>query len=180
MPNDQDECCKVVFSATKSKCPACGAVGKSVSSFTVSLFLRDPRLYLHEESLPPGSYYMCETRSCPTVYFTDRGVQFSKTDIRVKVWQKEDDPKVPACYCFDNSVVTIQNEIIQTGGTDVISRIGAEVRAGNCRCEVTNPQGSCCLGNVTKAVKIAKENLSQPAPVVSSKKTNVSLSESTL
>jgi hypothetical protein len=180
MPDDATECCRVTFPKAKGRCPSCGAVGKSVSSFTVSLFLRDPTLYLHEESLPPGSYYMCEVRSCPTVYFTDRGMRFNKTDIRVKVWQKEDDPKVPACYCFGNSVATIQDEIIQTGNTDVISRIGAEVRAGNCRCEVTNPQGQCCLGNVAKAVKIAKENLTHRVPVVHSNKTNVGLSESNL
>jgi hypothetical protein len=170
MSDDQHDCCKVNFPTTKGKCPACGAMGKGVSSFTVSLFLKDPTLYLREKSLPPGRYYICETRSCPTVYFTNSGVQFNKTDIRVKVWQKEDDPMVPACYCFGNSVATIQNEIIQTGNTDVISRIGAEVRAGNCRCEVTNPQGSCCLGNVAKAVKIAKENLTHQLSIVRSER----------
>jgi hypothetical protein len=27
------------------------------------------------------------------------------------------------------------------------------VKAGNCACEVRNPQGSCCLGNVQATVK---------------------------
>lgn len=36
-------------------------------------------------------------------------------------------------------------------------RITAEVKAGNCACEIRNSQGSCCLGNVTAAVNRAME-----------------------
>jgi hypothetical protein len=35
-------------------------------------------------------------------------------------------------------------------------RITGEVEAGRCACEVKNPSGACCLGEVNKAVKEAK------------------------
>src|SRR6266481_8503338 len=35
----------------------------------------------------------------------------------------------------------------------VANRIAAEVKAGNCACEVKNPSGKCCLGDVTQAAK---------------------------
>jgi len=106
---------------------------------------------------------MCESKTCPTVYFSSQnGTAFKKDELRVKVWQKEDDAEVPVCYCFNNSIRSIQEELRRTGATNVLARISAEVKDGNCRCEVTNPQGTCCLGNVTKAVKIAKDTLAMP------------------
>lgn len=157
-----DDCCKPVTQKSPGKCPICGNHGKSVSVFTISVFLKDPEMYLQPEKLPQGNYLMCETKSCPVVYFNSNdSLAFKKHELRVKVWQKEDDPEVPACYCFNNSVSSLRGELTRNGTTDVIARISAEVKAGNCRCEVTNPQGSCCLGNVIKAVKIAKEGIIQ-------------------
>lgn len=153
-----EDCCKPVIQQTRGRCLECGAQGKTVSPFTISLFLKDPKIYLHPERLPQGKYYMCESKSCPIVYFNSQnGLVFRKDELRVKVWQKEDDPEVPVCYCFYNSVQSIKEELMRNGATDVVARISAAVKAGNCRCEVTNPQGTCCLGNVTKAVKIAEE-----------------------
>jgi len=34
------------------------------------------------------------------------------------------------------------------------------VKAGRCACEVKNPSGACCLGEVNKAVKDARETTS--------------------
>jgi hypothetical protein len=38
----------------------------------------------------------------------------------------------------------------------VAERITALVKAERCACEVKNPQGSCCLGNVAAATNAAK------------------------
>jgi len=134
--------------------------GKRVSPFTISLFSKDSEIYLHPERLPEGKYYLCESKFCPVVYFNSQnGLAFKKDELRVRVWQKEDDPEVPVCYCFNHSVKSIQEELKQNGFTNVVAKISSEVNAGNCRCEVTNPQGSCCLGNVNKAVKIAEKAL---------------------
>ena len=47
---------------------------------------------------------------------------------------------------------SIEEEIRGTGRTTVQERIKMEVKAGTCRCEVENPQGTCCLGDVARAV----------------------------
>jgi len=157
-----DECCRPTSPTGDRICPECTEKGKPVLPFTISVFLKDPELYLHPQRLPHGDYYFCEKKSCPIVYFNSNNhVAFKKHELRVKVWQKEDDSEVPACYCFNNSVKSIQEELKTKGTTDVTARISAEVKAGNCRCEVTNPQGTCCLGNVIKAVKIAKGGVIQ-------------------
>ncbi|MDE1852845.1 MAG: (2Fe-2S)-binding protein [Thaumarchaeota archaeon] len=161
-----DECCKPQVRVSERRCPECGNRGKPVQDLTVSVFVKNPSIFLHPERLPPGAFSMCETKSCDVVYFNSHeGSAFRKNELRTKVWQKEDDPAVPACYCFNNSVNSIGREIERRGSTDVLARISAEVKAGNCRCEVTNPQGRCCLGNVTKAIRIAKEKLGNPLVV---------------
>jgi hypothetical protein len=164
--DDKEDCCKPVAPTGGRRCPSCGKQGKRVSRLTVSVFVRDPRIYLHPELLPPGDYSMCETRTCSVVYFNSHSESaIGKDDLRVKVWQKEDNPSVPACYCFNNSVKSITKEIELNGTTDVLARINKEVKAGNCRCEVTNPQGSCCLGNIAKPIRVAKELASPPTVV---------------
>ena len=35
----------------------------------------------------------------------------------------------------------------------MLDSIKAEVKAGTCHCEVTNPGGGCCLGEITKELK---------------------------
>jgi hypothetical protein len=83
-------------------------------------------------------------------------VLFRKRDLAVRVGLKEpDDPTAPACYCFGWTPRKILEELERTGKSTVIEQIKAQVKAGNCYCEVTNPQGSCCLGNVAKAVQKA-------------------------
>jgi hypothetical protein len=87
------------------------------------------------------------------VYFERAtGSVFRKHDLRTRVGLKERDDPVPICYCFDVTEADLRNEIATRGSTAVPAMIAAEVRAGHCACEVRNPQGSCCLGNVSGAV----------------------------
>jgi hypothetical protein len=47
----------------------------------------------------------------------------------------------------------LRREIAMRDATDVPAMIAAEIRVGHCACEVRNPQGSCCLGNVSRALE---------------------------
>jgi len=90
------------------------------------------------------------------VYFILERALFRKADLSVPVGLKEpQNLKAPVCYCFGWTPEKIQAEIRNTGKSTVIEQIKAQVQAGNCYCEITNPQGSCCLGNVSQAVKQA-------------------------
>jgi copper chaperone CopZ len=46
-----------------------------------------------------------------------------------------------------------------TGRTTIPDRIKEKIQQGFCRCETMNPQGSCCLGNVNKAVREVRSKL---------------------
>lgn len=107
-------------------------------------------------SVVQEEFCFCRTIRCDVVYFCPGEPLFRKEDLAVKVGLKEPhDPTVPVCYCFGWTSEKIAAEIELAGKSTVIEQIKAQVKAGNCYCEVTNPQGSCCLGNVSAAVKKA-------------------------
>lgn len=72
-----------------------------------------------------------------------------------------DDPQV--CYCFNFFTSDLREEIETTGKTTIPDFIRQKVKEKACACEIMNPQGSCCLGNVSQAVKKIEKEL-QAAP----------------
>ena len=100
-------------------------------------------------------YYFCEAHGCDVVYFAldPQAPIFRRDDLLVRVGAKEDSDPIPVCYCFGFTREDIENEIAATGRSTVAERISAEVKQGNCACEVKNPSGKCCLGNITTMVR---------------------------
>jgi len=130
-------------------CPLCGKKGKAVSLLTVKSLVKD------HTRVAPGAYLFCRTPDCEAVYFSPEAV-FRKADLKVRAGVKETEDPVPLCYCFDYTRADVRRDIEETGATDILERIKAEVKAGYCACEVKNPSGDCCLGDITRAIQDAK------------------------
>ena len=88
------------------------------------------------------------------MYFGDGDV-FYREDVVVPVYQKEPAGTRTVCYCFAETEGDIRREVEQTGRSTAFDRITALVKMQRCACEVRNPQGSCCLGNVSSAIEEA-------------------------
>jgi hypothetical protein len=145
--------------ASKSEvCPACTKKGKPVSVLTVKSLVRD-----HTRVPTSVSYSFCRTADCDVVYFSDQAV-FTKPDLKVRVGIKETDDPIPLSYCFDHSREDIRRDIEATGKTSVLEEIKAEVQGGFCACEVKNPSGACCLGDITRAIQEAKQRAAETIP----------------
>ena len=140
-------------------CPHCGKKGKAVSTLTVKSLVRDHALVSAERS-----HYFCRTPECDAVYFSESGV-FLKPDLKVRVGIKEREDPAPLCYCFDYTRADIRREMQESGASTIPERIKAEVQAGFCACEVKNPSGACCLGEITRAVRETKENAVRDGPI---------------
>jgi CopZ-like zinc binding protein len=106
-------------------------------------------------SMPATQYYFCAARGCDVVYFSvdPQAPIFRRGDLLVRVGAKEESDSIPVCYCFGFTRKDIENEIAAKGRSTVAERISAEVSRGNCACEVKNPSGKCCLGDVTRIVR---------------------------
>lgn len=149
--NDSHACCTPVASIKgEAHCLHSGAKGRSVKSVTLRALLKAEL----RNQVRDGVYHFCGDPTCDLVYFsTDRSQTFTKADLAVRVGIKETMAPRPLCYCFGHSYESLREEWAATGKISTPDAIKAEVKAGTCRCEVTNPGGGCCLGDVIKAAK---------------------------
>ena len=131
-------------------CPVDGARSKQVDMLTVKSLVRQLPL-----GMPNTQYYFCEAPGCDAVYFPldTQAPLFRREDLVVRVGAKEIEDPLLVCYCFGFTRQDIWNEIRSTGKSTVAKRITAEVEAGRCACELKNPSGKCCLGDVTRTIK---------------------------
>jgi hypothetical protein len=129
-------------------CPRCGKPGRSVERITLKALLRPEAL----TRLFAPEHRFCSTADCPVVYF-GRAEVFERKDLSVPVFQKEPAGARTVCYCFGITEADVGREIAETGRTTAAERISALVKAGRCACELKNPQGNCCLGNVAAVTR---------------------------
>lgn len=135
-------------------CSSCGAQSKPVSRKTLLSMLKPQFL---EEALN-GSYRFCAARQCPVVYFEEQWTRvFTVDDLRIVVGVKASTDPIPLCYCFGFDESHLREDILQTGSTIIPERISHLIREGLCACDVRNPSGGCCLGEVNRAAKRLKE-----------------------
>ncbi len=154
------DCCAVSHSGQPPTCPTNGHAARPVSRRTVEHLTR-PEV---RSSLVPQPYYFCDASECEVVYVSALGDHLiTKDQLTVRVGIKEREDPIPLCYCFGFDRKSVRDDVSRTGDTDIQRVITARVRAGECRCEDTNPSGGCCLGEVSRAITHAKAVRDQAA-----------------
>jgi bacterioferritin-associated ferredoxin len=150
-----DDCCAVPITSKEDAllCPECKEKGRSIEIITLRALLIPTAL---ETIDPQSAYGFCPNHSCNVVYFSDHQ-KFQKEDVKVPVFQKDDGIDVPVCYCFGWTRQQIKHAVQQK--IQPSKHISEQVQANHCGCEVNNPQGSCCLGNVTSYVHSLGESI---------------------
>lgn len=131
-------------------CPTNGVIGKKVDTQTVKAMLSIPLNVLTSDA-----YHFCADSDCPTVYYSEDGEQiFGEGVLRERVYQKHAcNEESTICYCFGYTEGSISNDITESGNSTAVEEITAGIKAGQCACDIRNPQGDCCLGNVRAFVK---------------------------
>lgn len=148
--------CELGTASKDRACPSCGQPGKPVDLLTVKAQLAVPLTRLRATQ-----YRFCKTPECPTVYYgLDADHRIGEELLRERVHQKHpDDGDVFVCYCFRHTPGSAKAELAATGRSTVVASITQGIQAGQCACEIRNPQGSCCLGNVRAAVTRAGKEM---------------------
>jgi hypothetical protein len=146
-----DSCCSSSAPPTSTSavgtCPSCGERGRAVSLLTVQAQIA---LSLRELGQPP--YWFCSTPGCAAVYFTASAPPVTCDQLRERVFQKEPDLDVLVCYCFRYSRGAVQQADSITRAA-ILADVVAGTQQGQCACEIRNPQGSCCLGNLRRLAR---------------------------
>lgn len=131
-------------------CPHCFQRGSALDTVTVKALLNRSLI-----EVTATAYRFCPTAVCPIVYFAvDTPQIFVVEDIREAVYQKAStDSSTLVCYCFHHTIHALDGAVQQHQGQQMIAAITAGIKAGACACDLRNPQGSCCLGNVRARVQ---------------------------
>lgn len=159
-------------------CPSCGRKGKRVGRVTLRALLKDefadeitPREQSGCDTKGDGAsgckpvsgdtgWRFCDSPDCDVVYFAEENdALFGHTHLQVAVGVKQKTGDRPLCYCFGHSVANIKEELRMKGQSHAVDDIRRKMKDPGCRCEVTNPSGSCCLGSVAKGIETAKQEL---------------------
>lgn len=131
----------------RAVCPSCSARATPVEVSTLKALLTPQAL----AQLLLGGFRFCANPACDTVYFSDVGQLFRTSDLRVAVWQKERPGARTICYCFGENEAEMQQEIDEHGSTSAVARVRRHISDRRCACDVRNPRGVCCLGDLAAA-----------------------------
>lgn len=138
-------------SSAGNVCPSCGEKGKAVKALTIeSLVPNEARQALSEME----GFKFCSSKSCPIAYFhPETNELIDKSQLKVRIGQKEDVEDRQVCYCFNHSAKDIAEAFTQNGKSAIFNDIKKQCKQGKDNCTENNPQGSCCLSNVKAVVK---------------------------
>ena len=145
-----NSCC--VATKAVSLCSKCGTKGISVGLKTLKHLLKEDVL---RDIIEERAYSFCRNPDCGIVYFSEDSL-FTKEKLKVRVGVKEKAPPIPICYCFNITRDDILKEIKEMRRSTASERIKKEIKANGCDCDIKNPSGRCCLGDV---MKVEKENV---------------------
>lgn len=147
------DCCgkdQIVHIEHQESCPSCERKGKKVKLITVKSMLIPSGL----ETLNANSnHYFCSTETCNVVYFDTDNKTYLISEIKEIVHQKDNSSSALICYCFGWTREKIKDYLNQEEKVNPIEHIRENIKEKRCGCEVNNPQGSCCLGDVTSHIK---------------------------
>ncbi|MDH5394545.1 MAG: hypothetical protein OEY11_15275 [Gammaproteobacteria bacterium] len=132
--------CETNHGPAKLDCPACDNKSLKVSHKTMLQHIQSP----WQHSLSDRQFYFCNSPACDVVYFSDDGVSFDKSDIRVKIGVKEEDNDALICFCFG------VNKTQAATDKQIKEFVMRQTKQALCACETANPSGRCCLKDFAK------------------------------
>jgi hypothetical protein len=149
-----DSCCAPHSSRqgdVVTDCPGCGNRGTNVELRTLKGLLTSAAL----PRLQCTSHRFCKSPECDVVYFDETASPYRVGDLRSAVWQKMPEGDRTICYCFAETEAALRADVDQNTQS-VIDRVRAHIDAGRCACDVRNPRGVCCLGDLAAIMKRLK------------------------
>lgn len=147
-----DCCCsgvRMTKETPQNTCQSCGEIGRVVARQTVAHHVKCEKL----NQVKSDEYKFCSSPKCPTVYYSESGESFAVDDVRELVAQKTCGDNRPLCYCFGFTESFARQEIIQNGECSVPVQVARFIKEKLCACEIRNPAGACCLGEINRTVK---------------------------
>ncbi|WP_458701001.1 putative iron-sulfur cluster-binding metallochaperone [Sulfurospirillum sp. 1307] len=145
--NTGDDCCTPQPKG-KAKCPLCANEAKGVLAKTLNALLKDDA---KKKLFSLDGFSLCKTSTCKAVYFRGDEV-LTLDDVSVSVGFKDGAKVKNYCYCFGWTEDRMIEDIKTNGKSTAIEDIQSKMKTIGCSCEVKNPSGKCCQGDVKKVL----------------------------
>lgn len=155
MPNaieTHESCCRIKTVACP--CPVCGKTGRKVTAITLDQHVPKERRATFGEDAA-----FCLNPACEVVYCNRAGQVLRAGETILPVTLKDPGDDVYVCYCFGFTRGHLRNDLAASGKTDIPGQIRKGIKEGRCDCERKNPQGACCLGNVSAAISAIRAEI---------------------
>ncbi|MDA8235132.1 MAG: (2Fe-2S)-binding protein [Clostridia bacterium] len=133
----EDVCGNIEPEFHSTTCPVCHEPGQKVKDVTLRSLLKEDKL----NKLLKTDYFLCLSQECPTSYYTKDGTHFTKEDLTVPIWYKEESP-VPICYCKGVTDEVILEHVVNKKCCTNLAEIKAHTGANTGKeCLTKNPTG---------------------------------------
>ena len=143
------DCCQHERELESRTCPRCGSAGRSIQLITVKSLLTARAL----ERLTLNEHRFCATPDCEVVYFSEETL-FGREDVSsTRVFRRS---LQAAAW---SAIASRSQRMTPTPRPNRVS--GTHVQAGRCACELRNPEGRCCLGNLRAVTRVTAAEVSQ-------------------
>lgn len=146
------DCCSVSHKnkSTEIKCPTCEQEGKHVELLTIRAMTR--RDFPHYGELTRG--FLCLNPDDSTVYyFPNLDFSVNQDDVVTDIGFKTNSKTKTICYCFRHTKEDIIDDYLENGRSNIEIDVRQKVKDKLCTCEVSNPKGKCCLGDIRTVIK---------------------------
>ncbi|MBK8464325.1 MAG: hypothetical protein IPL32_00700 [Chloracidobacterium sp.] len=134
-------------------CQICGEAGRIVAKQTVVHQVISEKLLF----VGDAEYRFCGSADCDVVYYSVDGNVFNTDDLRELVTTKTKGDNRPLCYCFGFTEGNVRREIVLKGETTIPAQVTQFIKEKLCACEIRNPSGSCCLGEIKRTAQRVEE-----------------------
>lgn len=140
------DCCATPPTASEGECcPISGQKGRRVPWRTVAA--------LTVVELPARQdFWICLDPECDVVYFGRNGIVITGDALHVEPGFKAGQKNPTVCYCFNVRESDLCGDCPEQRNA-VLQMIQDRIREQSCACEVRNPTGKCCLGEVKRLVR---------------------------
>lgn len=122
-------------------CPVCEKQGTLVKNFTVRHIVMDQLT----EQVGIHDYFLCRNEECDIAYYNrEVKMSFTKNQVNVPLWFKNDaDPKY-ACYCSKVTEEQVINAVLHDGAANMKEVLKITGAMSKSECQKKNPIGKCC------------------------------------
>ena len=131
-----------------NSCPECKNLGRKISQATIQSQTSFPFWSSQDD------WFFCKTSDCSVAYFSSSEIKpISLNSLKETPFPKSTNPNRLVCFCFHHTVQEVLDDVLHNSTSTIKADIIEACRKDLSDCLHQNPEGRCCLGNISMLLK---------------------------